>query len=105
VAPIGTSGAFTYPPPGRLTFGSDLSSERETDHPAGAGLYLLFALIGRFIEEMGAVECGCKPKCWCKRSGLSLFRWVIPPRHHHLWTAEVFHDPDHPSFVLLPVIT
>jgi len=24
-----------------------------------AGLYLLFALIGRFDEGMGAVECGC----------------------------------------------
>jgi hypothetical protein len=51
-------------------------------------LYLLFALIGRFIEEMGAVECGCKPECWCKRPGLSLFRWVMPGHYHHLWTAE-----------------
>jgi hypothetical protein len=24
-----------------------------------AGLYLLFAVIGRFVEAMGAVECGC----------------------------------------------
>jgi hypothetical protein len=51
-------------------------------------LYLLFAVIGRFVEEMGALECGCKSDCWCKRPGLSFFRWVIPPRHHHLWTAE-----------------
>jgi len=50
-------------------------------------LYLLFAVIGRFVEEMGAVECGCKPDCWCKRPGLRTFRWVFPARHH-LWTAE-----------------
>jgi hypothetical protein len=50
-------------------------------------LYLLFAMIGRFVEEMGAAECGCKPDCWCKRPGLSLFRWVFPARHH-MWTAE-----------------
>jgi hypothetical protein len=51
------------------------------------GLYLLFAVIGRFVEEMGAVECGCKPDCWCKRPGVSVFRWVFP-RRHHMWTAE-----------------
>jgi hypothetical protein len=37
---------------------------------------------------MGVVECGCKPDCWCKRAGLNLFRWVILPRLHRLWTAE-----------------
>jgi len=31
------------------------------------GLYLLFAVIGRFVERIGAVECGCSPDCWCKR--------------------------------------
>jgi len=31
------------------------------------GLYLLFAVIGRFVERIGAVECGCRPDCWCKR--------------------------------------
>jgi hypothetical protein len=25
------------------------------------GLYLLFALVGRFVEGMGAVRCGCAP--------------------------------------------
>jgi hypothetical protein len=44
-------------------------------------LYLLFAVIGRFVERMGAVECGCGDDCWCKRSGLSLFRWVFPFKH------------------------
>jgi hypothetical protein len=50
-------------------------------------LYVLFAVIGRFVEGLGAVECGCKPDCWCKRPGLSLFRWVFP-RRHQMWTAE-----------------
>ena len=61
-----------------------------------AGLYLLFAIIGRFVEEMGAVKCGCKPECWCKRPGLRTFRWVFPARHA-MWTAEekqAFEAPD-----------
>jgi hypothetical protein len=45
------------------------------------GLYLLFAVIGRFVEGMGAVECGCSPSCWCKRPVLSTFRWVFPFKH------------------------
>ena len=44
-------------------------------------IYLLFAVIGRFVEGMGAVECGCSANCWCKRPVLSLFRWVFPYRH------------------------
>jgi hypothetical protein len=45
------------------------------------GLYLLFAVVGRFVEGMGAVECGCAEDCWCKRPGLSTFRWVFPYGH------------------------
>lgn len=45
------------------------------------GLYLLFAVIGRFVEGMGAVQCGCSPDCWCQRPLLSIFRWVLPVRH------------------------
>ena len=45
------------------------------------GLYVLFALIGRFVEGMGAVTCDCASTCWCKRPGLSVFRWVFPYRH------------------------
>ena len=51
------------------------------------GLYLLFAIIGRFVEEMGAAQCGCKPDCWCHRPVLSSFRWVFPVRHS-MWTPE-----------------
>jgi hypothetical protein len=46
-----------------------------------AGLYLLFAVIGRFVEGMGAVECGCADDCWCQRPVLSTFRWVFPWGH------------------------
>jgi hypothetical protein len=45
------------------------------------GLYLLFAIIGRFVEGMGAVECGCSADCWCRRPVLSTFRWVFPFGH------------------------
>ena len=45
------------------------------------GLYLLFAVIGRFVEGVGAVECGCSPTCWCRRPVLSTFRWVFPFAH------------------------
>jgi hypothetical protein len=46
-----------------------------------ASVYVLFAIIGRFVEEMGAVECGCAPECWCHRHLLSTFRWVFPYGH------------------------
>ncbi len=46
-----------------------------------AGIYLLFAVIGRFVEGMRAVECGCGDDCWCKRPVLSTFRWVFPWGH------------------------
>jgi len=45
------------------------------------GLYVLFAVIGRFVEGMGAVRCGCGADCWCKRPILSTFRWVFPWKH------------------------
>lgn len=46
-----------------------------------AGLYLFFAVIGRFVEGMGAARCGCAPNCWCKLPVLSTFRWVFPWGH------------------------
>ena len=45
------------------------------------GIYLLFAVIGRFVEGMGAVHCGCAAECWCKGPILSTFRWVFPWGH------------------------
>lgn len=46
-----------------------------------ASVYLLFAVIGRFVEGMGSVTCECAPDCWCKKPGLSTFRWVFPVGH------------------------
>lgn len=51
----------------------------------GAGsVYMLFAVIGRFVEAMGAATCPCAPDCWCKKRGLSTFRWVAPFGHRLL---------------------
>ena len=47
---------------------------------AGA-LYIGAALIGRAQERRGAITCECQEDCWCKRPGLSLFRWVFPLGH------------------------
>jgi hypothetical protein len=49
-----------------------------------AGLYLLFAVTGRFVEGMGAIECGCADDCWCKGPVLGTFRWVFPWSHRCL---------------------
>lgn len=46
-----------------------------------ASLYLLLAVIGRYVEAIGAVTCECQPDCWCKKPGLSTFRWVFPTGH------------------------
>ena len=46
-----------------------------------ASFYLLFAVIGRFVERIGAAECGCDAACWCKKPVLSTFRWVFPFGH------------------------
>src|SRR5687767_1492279 len=43
---------------------------------------MLFAVVGRFVEGMGAVHCGCAANCWCQRPVLSTFGWVFAWRHH-----------------------
>jgi hypothetical protein len=52
-----------------------------------AGVYLLAALIGRVTEAMGIHTCGCAEDCWCRKPGLSVFRWVFP-RGHHVYGRE-----------------
>jgi hypothetical protein len=42
------------------------------------GLYLLIAVANKAAEAAGAMTCGCADDCWCKRPGLSVFRWVFP---------------------------
>lgn len=45
-------------------------------------LYLLAAIATRVAEASGHWrQCGCSPDCWCKKRGLSLFRWVVPVKH------------------------
>jgi hypothetical protein len=44
-------------------------------------LYLVAAAVGHARERGGAIACGCHQDCWCKRPGLSVFRWVFPFRH------------------------
>ena len=45
--------------------------------------YLVLALMSRAKEAAGFMTCDCYPDCWCRRPGLSLFRWVFPRYHHN----------------------
>jgi hypothetical protein len=45
------------------------------------GLYLLSALVGRFVENTGMVRCRCSGDCWCRKPALGAFRWVFPYGH------------------------
>ena len=47
----------------------------------GLGLYVLCAVVGRLVESVGVIGCGCAQDCWCRRPGLSTFRWVLPLGH------------------------
>jgi hypothetical protein len=42
------------------------------------GAYLLLAVGNKVAEAAGARRCHCADECWCRRPGLSLFRWVFP---------------------------
>ena len=44
--------------------------------------------IARVAEQLGATACGCDDDCWCRRPGLSVFRWVFPRGHRSAHTAE-----------------
>ena len=48
------------------------------------GLYLFVAIANRAAEAAGMRRCDCADTCWCKRPGLSIFRWVTPRNRHHL---------------------
>ena len=54
---------------------------------------LLLAAGTRAADALGVggdrLRCGCVETCWCKRPGLTVFRWVTPGRWHHIGlTAE-----------------
>ena len=54
--------------------------------------YLMLALISKAKEAAGVLSCDCYPDCWCRKPGLSLFRWVFPRFHHNpgqeVWKKE-----------------
>ena len=43
--------------------------------------YLGLALLGLYREQKGDIVCDCAEDCWCKKPGLSFFRWVFPVGH------------------------
>ena len=45
------------------------------------GTYLAAGVVGLVRERMGLIACDCANDCWCKRPGLSTFRWVFPRGH------------------------
>jgi hypothetical protein len=47
--------------------------------------YVMLALYYRAREAAGFMTCDCYPDCWCRKPGLSIFRWVFPRYHHNLW--------------------
>jgi hypothetical protein len=53
-----------------------------------AAIYLIAALVGHGLEAAGVRRCGCADDCWCKRPGLSVFRWVFPRGHRGRFDAE-----------------
>lgn len=44
--------------------------------------YVITPLVTRAKEAAGSYTCACYLDCWCKKPGLSLFRWVFPRFHH-----------------------
>jgi hypothetical protein len=50
-------------------------------------VYTILGLVTRAMEGAGRITCECYEDCWCKRPGLSIYRWVFP-RFHHLRPCE-----------------
>lgn len=45
--------------------------------------YVALAMYYRAREAAGLLTCDCYPDCWCRKPGLSVFRWVFPRYHHN----------------------
>jgi hypothetical protein len=43
--------------------------------------YVFLAVLGHMKERSGTLRCGCTEQWWCKKPGVSLFRWVFPFGH------------------------
>lgn len=52
------------------------------------GGYLLVAMGNKVAEAAGAMTCECADGCWCRRPGLSFFRWVFPWLHRGAHSAD-----------------
>ena len=50
--------------------------------------YVAVAALTRIQEANGMYRCACDADCWCKRPGLSLFRWVFPRYHRNRVFAD-----------------
>lgn len=44
-------------------------------------LYLAASLATRAADKLGLQRCHCSSSCWCRRPGLTAFRWVLPISH------------------------
>ena len=44
-------------------------------------VYLGLGIRGLVRESQGDLTCTCAEDCWCKKPGLSVFRWVFPYGH------------------------
>jgi hypothetical protein len=62
--------------------------------------YVVLGLIGRAKEAAGIITCDCDPDCWCRKPGLSVFRWVFPRYHRNrqleAWKKQQLDHP-HPD--------
>ena len=45
--------------------------------------YTALAFVLRAKEAAGLLTCACYPDCWCRKPGLSVFRWVFPHLHRN----------------------
>ncbi len=45
--------------------------------------YIVLALYYKTREAAGLLTCDCYEDCWCRKPGLSAFRWVFPRFHRN----------------------
>ena len=50
--------------------------------------YVTLALYYRAREAAGLLTCDCYQDCWCRKPGLSIFRWVWPRYHQNPGLTE-----------------
>jgi hypothetical protein len=59
--------------------------------------YVVLGLVTRGLEEFGLyARCERDPACWCKRPGLTVFRWVFPRGHTGPWNRTEVTEPNQP---------